>query len=107
MLTASDCTLWVKNICHTTVYTTFWQLQWVVNDTRSSESIYWLHIKLNLKFNLKLHLKFVLKSGVKFDLNSALSLADTVKILSRLDKNCCSSTASWVGKCDFEQKTRL
>ena len=30
----------------------FWQLKWVVKDTRNSESIHWLHIKRDLKFDL-------------------------------------------------------
>ena len=36
----------------------FSHLKWVVNDTRSLESIHWLHIKFDLRFKLKHNLKF-------------------------------------------------
>ena len=40
---------WVKK-CNILQF--FWQLKWVVNDTRSSELINWLHIKFDLKLDL-------------------------------------------------------
>ena len=59
----------------------FRQLKWVVNDTRSSELIHWLHIefdlKLKLNFYLKLKLNFDLKLKLNFDLKFDLAIINS------------------------------